>query len=40
MPDKPHQEYYVRQLGEKTPVDSGLRMLPDITGYPTYGMLN
>ena len=38
MPDKSHQEYYVRQPGERTPVDSGLRMLPDIAGCPTYGM--
>ena len=38
MSDKSHQEYYVRQLREKTPDDSGLRMLPDIAGCTTYGM--
>ena len=38
MSDKSHQEYYVRQLREKTRDDSGLRMLPDIAGCTTYGI--
>ena len=38
MSDKSQQEYYVRQLREKTRDDSGLRMLPDIAGCTTYGL--
>ena len=38
MSDKSHQEYYVRQLREKTSDDSGLRMLPDIASCTTYGL--
>ena len=36
MSDKPHQEYYVGQCGEKTRDVSAFRMLPDIAGCTTY----
>ena len=32
MSDKPNREYYVRLYQEKTRVDSGFLMLPDIAG--------
>ena len=32
MSDKPSREYYVRLCQEKTRVDSGFCMLPDIVG--------
>ena len=32
MSEEPNHEYYVGQSGEKTHVDNGLRMLPDIVG--------
>ena len=38
MSDKPHQEYYVGQCGEKTRDVSAFRMLPDIAGCTTYGI--
>ena len=38
MSDESHREYYVRQLGEKSLVNNGLRVMPDIEGCPTYGL--
>ena len=38
MSVEPNHKSYVRQFGERTRVDSGLRVLPDIAGCTTYGI--
>ena len=39
MSEEPNRKSYVRQFGERTRVDSGLRVLPDIAGCTTYRIL-
>ena len=38
MSEEPNHKSYVRQFGERTRFDSGLRVLPDIAGCTTYGI--
>ena len=39
MSEEPNRKSYVRQFGERSRVDSGLRVLPDIVSCTTYGIL-
>ena len=38
MSEESNHKSYVRLFGERTPVDSGLRVLPDIASCTTYGL--